>query len=258
MLICNGFVTREFMQGESNKILNVLTKEYGLITATARGAVKISGKNSGSAQLFSYSEFSIEKVKGWYYVQSAEPKRSFYNIRKDIDKLSLAQYFAQIINECIVENQDSGDILRLTLNTFHYLENGKRSPALLKSIFELRFLSDIGLMPDLLACQRCAEYLPENPVFLMSKGVFYCCECLKYVQGYIIEDSFPVSKSMLHIIRYIALSDLDKIFMFKISEDSEKILNIFTERYLKTQLGRSFSALDFYNSLVSINQKGNI
>ena len=48
-----------------------------------------------------------------------------------------------------------------------------------------------------------------------------------------------------------------KIFMFKISEDSEKILNIFTERYLKTQLGRSFSALDFYNSLVSINQKGN-
>lgn len=253
MLICDGFVTREFLQGENNKVLSILTKEFGLITATARGAVKINGKNSSASQIFSYSEFSIEKVKDWYYVQSAEPKHSFYSIRKDIDKLSLAQYFAQIINECIVEEQDSGDILRLTLNTFYYLENGSRSPELLKSIFELRFLSDIGLMPDLLACKHCAEYLPENPVFLMSKGVFYCCKCLKFVQGYIIEDCFPVSKSMLHIIRYIALSELEKIFLFKISGESEKILNAFTERYLKAQLGRSFSALDFYNALKSIS-----
>jgi DNA repair protein RecO (recombination protein O) len=251
MIICKGLVIRENIQGESNKIINIFTKKYGVICATAQGARKPNGKNTSGCQLFSYAEFSIEKTKGWYYVKSVQPVHIFYSLRNSLEKISLASYFMQIIYECIMENQNSGDTLRLILNTLHYLENDKRSPMLLKSIFELRFLCEIGLMPDLLACHMCGEYLPENPVFLISKGIFYCDDCLKKEPpvNYNQDDIFPVSKSLLHVIRFIALSDFEKIFSFKISKESEERLNLFCERYMYSQLQRDFSALKFYKSI---------
>lgn len=248
MLVCNGLVVRETTQGENNKILSILTKEKGVITATVRGAKKINSKNGGGSQLFSYATFSIEESKGWKYIRGTEPITIFYNLRNDLKKLSLASYFMQMIYECIMENQDSKEILRLTLNTLHFLQDGSRSPELLKSIFEMRFLSEIGLMPDLVACQLCAEYMPEKPVFLLDKGMFFCDECLDKVT-YDRSKAVKIPKVILHTLRYICLSDMDKIFSFKLSEKCEEILGKLSEDYMYERLQRNFSSLEFYKTI---------
>ena len=243
-----GLIIREVSQGDSNKIVNILTEEYGVITATARGVKKITAKNASGVQLFSYSEFNIENRKNWNYIRSSNPIHIFYGLRDDLKKVSLASYFLQVIYECIMENQKNGEVLRLTLNTLYYLENNKRDPNLLKSIFEFRFLSEIGMMPDILICPHCGEYLPENPVFLIDEGNFYCDNCIKKIK-YKKENAVLINRSILHAIRYIVLIDMDKLFSFKLTEDAQKILSILSERYLQYRLGKRFKALEFFKTV---------
>ena len=60
----------------------------------------------------------------------------------------------------------------------------------------------------------------------------------------------PVSLGILSALRYIAFCDPKRLFSFSLSEEALEMLAQLTETYLVTQLERSFSALDFYKSLL--------
>ena len=49
------------------------------------------------------------------------PIRCFFGIRGDLEKLTLATYFAQLCCELIPENEPAAEELRLMLNTLYCL-----------------------------------------------------------------------------------------------------------------------------------------
>ena len=50
-------------------------------------------------------------------------------------------------------------------------------------------------------------------------------------------------------MRFVALSDFEKIFSFTVSEDNIKIFENLTEDYLLNKTQRKFKTLDFYNAI---------
>lgn len=245
MITANGLVLREKSVGEADKFIDILTPEYGIIEVSVKGAKKINGKNASSAQLFAYSRFCCQKRGEYYYLNSSEPVQIFYGIRTDIVKTALASYFSELLLYTVTSGQTANDIMRLALNTFHYLSTGERSPALLKSIFELRLLSELGMMPDLLGCHKCLSYKEPEMNFLPSDGILLCSDCSA---GY-SNHKIPISDSVLHTLRTIVLSELDKLWSFRLSEHAEKTLSAVSEEYLLAQLDRGFKTLEFYKSL---------
>ena len=114
------------------------------------------------------------------YLDSAEPIRIFYRLRESLSRLSLAMYFSELVRLSVREHQTPEEncfVMRLMLNTLHYLENGERSEALLKSIFELRLMTELGMMPDLLMCRSCCVFLPKRLYFSVEEGCFFCADC---------------------------------------------------------------------------------
>ena len=89
MITTNGIVIREKNFGENDKFIDILTDNYGVIEIMVKGSKKINSQNSSSTQLFAYSKFCLESKKDKYYLNSCEPIKIFYDIRLDIDKLSL-------------------------------------------------------------------------------------------------------------------------------------------------------------------------
>lgn len=251
MFNTDGLVIKSNKYGESYRIIYVLTPEKGIITASSRISGKINSESSSGTQLFSYSSFSFNKRKDRYYVSSAKSLHIFYELRKNLEKLSLAEYFSELLLECRNDRKNE-EIFRLSLNTLYFLEKGTRqSPELLKSVFELRLLSLNGFTPDVLACRACGKYIPENPVFLIRGGCFYCAEHLPPENERQGDRLFLISKNTLHAIRYIVLSDLNKIFSFRVSLETEKELGKFSEEFARWQLSRKFPALEFYKSIKS-------
>jgi len=241
-----GIVIRERFVGENDKYIDVLTKSLGIIEVSVKGVKKMNSKNSSSTQLFSYSKFCFAKRGEKYYINSSEPIKVFYDLRLDLNKLALASYFAEVIKFSVVSEEPAEVVLRLFLNTLHYLASGERTSSFLKIIFELRLLTEIGLMPDLIACKNCLEYSSDNMYFFISEGIFMCEDCFG---GFENENIIKINKSNLHTMRYIIFSEYEKLFNFKISKSSQdKLLNI-TEKYLICHLNREFKTLKFYKSL---------
>ena len=160
----DGLVIREQNIGEADRRVTLLTRDYGIVHAFARGARRIKSNALTATQLLSYSRFSIFQGRDSYIIDEAEPIEVFFSLRGDMEALSLALYFAQLMAELAPELDDAAPYLRLILNTLHLLAAGKRPQLQLKAIFEMRLLSIAGYMPNLVACETCGAF-ESDPMF---------------------------------------------------------------------------------------------
>ena len=173
-------------------------------------------------------------------------RQLFYNIRLDPKKTALASYFSELLMYIRTEESGCDEIMRLTLNTLYFLDKGDRDNELLKSIFEFRLLCEAGLRPALLGCSVCMAYEADIMHFNLSTGVLECDKCCYNPDSiYDIE----LDRTMLYIVRFIALTEYERLFAFKISERYQKKLTAFTERFVRYNLKGKFPSLDFYRLL---------
>ena len=233
--------------GENDKLVTIVTDSLGTIRFFARGAKKLNAKNAAACQLFAYSSFCLESRGERYYLNSSETVSLFFGIRTDVTRFALASYIAEVLGYAVMEEQTSDEAMRLVLNIFWFISEGKRSCALLKSIFELRFACCIGHMPRLAGCDVCAAYEAEKMYFLCGKGILLCGE---HFDGCDPEGCFDVGKTLLHTIRYICLTDMEKCFSFDLHGETLEKLGMISEKYLIGHIGRNFASLDFYKGII--------
>lgn len=247
LITTDGVVLKERAQGENDKFIDVLTGDMGIISICAKGARKLNSKNAGSTQLFSYSKLCFSQRSDRYYLNSSEIISSFFNIGTDIESLALASYFSELLRYSVPSGMPCENILKLLLNTLYFLNNGKRSCAFLKPLFEFRLLCEIGLMPGLIGCCECYEFRSNSMFFDILNGKLYCDRCFN---GEIGCNTVRINDSELHVLRYIALSDFDKLYNFKTSGALEKSVSEITEKYVLAHFNKSFNTLSYYKSLL--------
>ncbi len=242
-----GLVLRERSYGENDKFLDILTDKAGLIEVSAKGVKKPNSKNASVSQCFCYAEYCLNDSGGRYSLNSAEPIRMFYDLSRDIERFALANYFAEMLLYIATQEAPNNEVMRLALNSLHFLSLGNREPLALKSIFELRLLSEIGLIPNLIGCCECLKYSAQQMQFDLKAGRLYCEDCFGSRD---LHDVEVVDARLLHYIRYIALTDMKKLFNLIIQREYLVPLNNITERYAELQLDRRFSTLDFFKSVM--------
>jgi len=241
----DGIILRDYSL-EDNRILTILTKKHGLITAFANGAKRTRSRLAGSTEMLCYSDFILFKHRDRYSVDSADLIRNFFGLRADIIALSLAAYFAELSMELATQTDDAESYLKLMLNTLHFLEKGEKDYAQLKALFELRMLTFSGYMPDIVACRECSAFSTDSVVFFPQHGDFLCLDCS---QKHNLSDGISISAGILAAMRHIIYCKPAKLFSFSLSEENMRGLGILCEQYLKYQLERTFNTLEFYHSL---------
>lgn len=241
-----GLVIRE-RSVKDDRLLTILTKEYGVVSAFARGAKKPRGRLTSSTELFCYSRFVLFRNRDTLLVDRAETEHSFFALRGDLEKLSYAAYFAQLAQQLAPKEEPAPEQLRLLLNLLHFLAKGSRPPLLLKAVAELRLLSMEGYMPDLVGCSGCGCYEAKEMFFLPQSGQLLCGACRRQLTG--PQEGMALPPEVLHAMRYIVYSDFEKLFSFSLGEGNLRWLGQVAEAYLLCQLGRGFDTLDFLHGL---------
>ncbi len=239
----DGLVLKVTDVGESDRVLTVLTRDNGVLHAFANGAKKIKSGAQSATGTLCYSRFSIYQSRDSYIIDDAKCIESFFRLREDIEKLSLAQYFCELACELAPELDEASDFLRLVLNCLHFLVTGKRSQLFLKCVAEIRMLTLSGYMPELLECSKCGSEPQGGAKFSPAEGKIYCSGC--YGGG------FAVSDGVLAAMRHICHSPDERLFSFTLPDSSLASLSKISEAYLHSQVHRNFKALDFYNRLMT-------
>lgn len=245
-----GIILKQRNIGENDRILTILTADFGLIEATARSVKSTRSALSAACQLLSYSDICLYKGKGNYIVNSAETINSFYSLRLDVVKIALAGYFCELTTYLSPTLDNANDYIKLLLNTLYLLQEGKKSETVLKSIFELRALSVAGFMPDFVCCKACSAFQKELMYFLPLEGLLVCEDCYGG-SAYSLETTikFKVFPPVLSALRHIVFSPPEKIFSFNLTDDSLLSLNFITENYTLLHTEGKFNSLGIYQSL---------
>ncbi len=240
-----GLIIKETHIGENDKLLVILTEKYGIIRAFADGARKLKSRNAASTSLLCYANFTLYKSRDTYKVTESIPIEMFFELRYNLNGLSLAQYLCEIMLRLIPEENEKNEYLRLILNSLHFLTNGKKSELLIKAVTELKAISLAGFMPDLSACSACGDYEKNSPYyFLMDEGILVCEKCKKnYAPGIL------VNNTVLAAMRHIIYSDFDRIYSFEIPDGDLKTLSNITEKYVENKSEYHFKTLSFYKKI---------
>lgn len=242
-----ALVIKEMNVGESDRLVTLFTRDYGIIRAFAAGAKSIKSKKGAATSLLTYSSFTILKKKDTYKIYEAAPIRLFFGAGSEIEVLSLAQYFCELCYVLVSSGVPDGEFLRLVLNSLHFLTKEKRFPPLIKAITELRAAALSGFMPDLVACGGCGKFEDDIMYFDISGGRLLCHDCKGETPNLI-----PLDRTMLSAMRHIVYSEFTRLYSFTVPENSAKRLSEITGRYITVQTDHRFAALDFYNSVTDI------
>ncbi len=238
-----GLVIKEMDVGESDRLVTLFTRENGIIKAFASGAKNIKSKKGTATSLLTYSSFTILNKKGTLRIYEATPEASFFTMGTDIEILTLSQYFCELALLFGEDNNPNEELLRLILNSLHFLTKEKRYPPLIKAITELRIASLCGYMPNLIACKNCGKFEDNIIYFTLSDGSLFCSECKPQNENIII------NKTVLSALRHIVFSEFKNLYSFEIPEKDADLLSLVTEKYITLQTDFNFSALQFYNSI---------
>jgi len=239
-----GLVVKSTNFGESSKILTVLTHEFGKIQVAANNVRRGGGKIG--AQMFAYSDFSLFKGnKSLYSMNAAECIEPFELLRGDLEKLSHAAYFADVVCSVTGEGVADCELLKLTLNSLHLLCNDTVSAKKIKLVFELRAISLAGFMPDFSCCAEC-KATQSIVSFDLINGVVLCKKCIS-----IAPNIAEINDTLRYACEYISTADAAKIFSFEMSNELIDYLGEIIERYAALHMDKHLKSLDYLRSVLN-------
>ncbi len=256
----NGIVISETGFGEADKILTILSPEYGKLSVSAKGAKSLKSRHVASAQMFAYSSFVLRRSRQYFYISDSSLIECFYDLRYDVEKVALANYFCEILSEMSIPDVEDEGQVRLLLNMLYALNSGKYANRMIKAVFEFRTACDAGYLPVLDACSSCGETSPVHGIlFDIMNGEFRCSKCRNAVTREITDYDDPrtasitaiLSYDVLMALRYISGAPMGKILSFSLSDEALDELGDFTEKYLISHVEHDYKSLTYYKKLLN-------
>ena len=145
-----GIVLTRTDYGEADRIVSLLTPEYGKIRLMARGVRKVKSKLAGGIELFSVSDISFINGKGEIgTLVSCRLKNHYGNIVQDLSRVQLGYDMIKQLNRSTEDETDAGHFELLNMS-FAALDDNSVSLLLIRLWFQAQLLSHMGHLPNLL------------------------------------------------------------------------------------------------------------
>lgn len=220
-----GIVVSETPYSESSKIINILTKDQGVIGVMAKGAKRIKSSLRVATERFTLGIFSVYYHKDKLStLVSADIINPLLNIKTDIIKIGYLTYIVELAHQTAKQNDDE-HIYAILKSAILKIEEGK-DPMVITNILELKMLDYLGVGIDLDKCIKCGS---KTNILTISgdEGGYICTDCRT--------NELIYSDKTIKMFRLYYYVDINSITDLKISEEVthniDKILTDYYERF---------------------------
>ncbi len=206
LLTVTGMVLKQEPSGEFDRRIVILTKEKGKISVFAKGARRQNSVLSAATNPFAFGRFTLFVGRSAYSLREVFIDNYFENMRSDIRMAFYGMYFLEIADYYSRENSEDADLLRLLFQGVRVLENPIHSLKFVKAVFELKAIQINGELPP--------------------------------------ADENRFSPSVVKAVKFITESPVNKVFSFKLSEESENELIRLATEISDYTFDRKFTSLE--------------
>lgn len=175
---CEALVLRHRDFSEADRIVSLLTAEFGLQKGFAKAARKSRKRFGAALEPFSQVVVHWRTGRGQLWsLQEMELLAARTGLRTELQRLALASYAVELIELLLEEGQPHQQVYELLCAFLDFLEQGGDGETA-RLLFELRLVYLLGYIPHLLHCSECLKIFADEPVrFDATRGGSLCVHC---------------------------------------------------------------------------------
>lgn len=237
-----GIVLKARAYGESNKIVSLMTREAGKISAMARGAKKPSSRLASVTQPFTYGMFMVQRHTGMGTMQQGEHLNSMRHIREDIMATAYASYIVELLDRLVEEGRPEPYAFDVLLQALQAIEEGY-DPEAICLFVEWKMLPYTGVQPILHSCAACAAVDGEF-AFSFTQGGFLCHRCF-HLDQYLIR----LTPKQLKLIRMFYTLPIDQVSKLELKKETKKFIKKIVTTIYEEQTGIRLKTKSFIDQL---------
>ncbi len=200
-----GIVLRSIRYGEADRILDLYTEDFGLISAIAKGIRRTKSRFGGRLEPLSCVEFLAYEGKTLDTITQVEVLRSFRGVREDLTRLEAAGGMIGVIRALSGGDEADRRIFNLLYHALDTLESRAEDAKSVEAAFGLKLSILAGYTPRLDACVNCGRNPDEAsngdpPYFAPPLGGVLCVGCRS-----VSSDSFPLPPEALAALQSLVI-----------------------------------------------------
>ncbi|MBI1348864.1 DNA repair protein RecO [bacterium] len=176
----DGLILRVTDFSETSRIVVLFTREFGKISALAKGGRRLKGPFESALDLLSncHVVFLRKSSSGLDLLTEAQLIDRFRPQERDLTCLYAGYYVAELLQNLTEEYDPHPELYQAALEA---LEDFRQTDQMRRGVlrFELVMLREMGQLPDFETCAACGGELTEGRTFgfWVSQGGLVCPEC---------------------------------------------------------------------------------
>ncbi len=173
-----AFVVKTQDYRDTSLLATFYTRDMGKLKAVVKGGRDGRYRYGSTLEPFSLNEILVHRRRrgDLHLVTGAELLEGYGSIRADLERLGLAVYFLELIDQLIDDGEPHVEVFSLLEESLHHLGTSE-DPRLVCRIFEIGLIGHLGLMPELARCVRCGSPSTAPIYFSVPSGGVLCDPC---------------------------------------------------------------------------------
>ena len=238
-----GVIISELSYSESSKIVNIITKEHGVIGVLCKGAKRIKSGLSGTTTKLTYGHFNVYYKEGKLSTLiSVDIINSFRSIKESMSRMTYFAFISELVSK-VLTHEYNDEIWDIYINSIIKINEGY-DEVIITNILELKMLDYLGIKPSLDECVICGD---KNNIVTISpdKGGYICKDCRT--------NEKIVDERTIKLIRMLYYIDISKISKTDINDRVKKEIDEFVNLYYDQYSGLYLKSKSFLKNLNKLN-----
>ena len=153
--------------GEADRLAVLFSREIGKLSAAAYGARRPRSRFAGAVQSFAQVSLSLIPGRTLDTIGQCEVKRSFRELREDIQLMTYAAFLTELVSELWPDRSPEPSAYDVLMGSLSLLS--ERNPRLVSLAAAWQLLALAGFHPEYERCVACGQVLILPAFFMMMQ-----------------------------------------------------------------------------------------
>jgi DNA repair protein RecO (recombination protein O) len=234
-------ILRKLDYSEADRILTVLTRERGKISAIAKGVRKARARMAGQLDVFSHGRMQLAEGRRMDVVTQFQRLTDVRPLSEDLFRSAAAAVVVELADKVLEDQHPQPELFQIVVDGLGRLASAALPAVRMESVdFLSRMLAELGYAPEAEVCARCGRPLdPQGLGFSPVYGGVVCAACAAETTAR------AISPRAVKVLRVAAAGDRDLFLRLRLDAPDVAEVEDALSAQVEHHLDRQLKSIDF-------------
>ncbi len=240
----DAIILKRWDYKEQDRMVRLLTRDFGKITCRAISARKLESKLAGHLEPFIHTQAFFARSKTIDIIAGSNTITANERLRQSLSHYASAGAFVEIVDRWVQERDTDVPMFDHVRAFLHWL-NTHNANAIVFVGAVLQMFEMLGYCLGLYRCHRCQQLVtPVGITFHLQLWNVECADCRDH------EETIPLTEELLKSLRFLMENDFDTIARLRISTQTWEDLYRFLRTLIHYHTGAELRSDVIFSALL--------